>query len=144
MVSTESNTNLSILAPCRSTTIRRTSRPLNGNFVKRCLCKHGYPPDKQEKATLTVLEQAEVLSEEWAASFRAFWPLALRWAWAISRCLCLAKSALDNRRRYCDAGLPGLDPAGEGPGCRAKRPRAGRGQQATRSVSGLRWRCWAM
>lgn len=26
----------------------------------------GYPPDKQEQATLTVLEQAEVLSQEWA------------------------------------------------------------------------------
>ena len=25
--------------------------------------QHGYPPDKQEKATLTVLEQAEVLSD---------------------------------------------------------------------------------
>ena len=31
--------------------------------VKRILRKHGYPPDKQEKATRTVLEQAEVLSE---------------------------------------------------------------------------------
>jgi hypothetical protein len=29
---------------------------------------YGYPPDKQEKATLTVLEQAEVLSEGWAAA----------------------------------------------------------------------------
>ncbi len=29
--------------------------------------KHGYPPDKQEKATRTVLEQAEVLSAGWAA-----------------------------------------------------------------------------
>ncbi len=29
------------------------------------LRKYGYPPDKQEKATQTVLEQAEVLSEEW-------------------------------------------------------------------------------
>ena len=28
---------------------------------------HGYPPDKQEKATRTVLEQAEVLSVGWAA-----------------------------------------------------------------------------
>ena len=28
----------------------------------------GYPPDKQEKATQTVLEQAEVLSEIWAAA----------------------------------------------------------------------------
>jgi len=33
---------------------------------RRILRKHGYPPDKQEKATLTVLEQAEVLSEGWA------------------------------------------------------------------------------
>jgi len=27
-----------------------------------------HPPDKQEKATQTVLEQAEVLSQEWAAA----------------------------------------------------------------------------
>jgi hypothetical protein len=31
-------------------------------LVKRILRKYGYPPDKQEKATQTVLEQAEVLS----------------------------------------------------------------------------------
>ena len=37
-------------------------------IVKRILRKFGYPPDKQEKATQTVLEQAEVLSEGWAAS----------------------------------------------------------------------------
>jgi type I restriction enzyme R subunit len=35
-------------------------------LVKRILRRHGYPPDKQEKATQTVLEQAEVLSAEWA------------------------------------------------------------------------------
>jgi len=35
-------------------------------IVKRILRKYGYPPDKQEKATKTVLEQAEVLCEEWA------------------------------------------------------------------------------
>ena len=34
-------------------------------LVKRILRKHGYPPDKQEKATQTVLEQAELISEEW-------------------------------------------------------------------------------
>ena len=34
-------------------------------IVKRILRKHGYPPDKQEKATQTVLEQAELLSEIW-------------------------------------------------------------------------------
>ena len=33
-------------------------------IVKRILRKHGYPPDKQEKATQTVLEQAEVLCAE--------------------------------------------------------------------------------
>jgi type I restriction enzyme R subunit len=36
--------------------------------VKRILRKHGYPPDKQEQATQTVLEQAEVLSQAWAAA----------------------------------------------------------------------------
>jgi type I restriction enzyme R subunit len=35
-------------------------------LVKRILRKHGYPPDKQEKATQTVLEQAALLSAEWA------------------------------------------------------------------------------
>ena len=35
-------------------------------LVRRVLRKYGYPPDKQEKATQTVLEQAEVLSERWA------------------------------------------------------------------------------
>ena len=34
----------------------------------RILRKHGYPPDRQEKATRTVLEQAEVLSGGWAAA----------------------------------------------------------------------------
>jgi type I restriction enzyme R subunit len=37
-------------------------------MVKRILRKHGYPPDKQEKATQTVLEQAEVLFVGWSAS----------------------------------------------------------------------------
>jgi type I restriction enzyme R subunit len=37
-------------------------------LVKRILRKYGYPPDKQEKATHTVLEQAEVLSQGWAAA----------------------------------------------------------------------------
>ncbi|MBS1815958.1 MAG: DUF3387 domain-containing protein [Acidobacteria bacterium] len=37
-------------------------------IVKRILKKYGYPPDKQDKATQTVLEQAEVLSENWATA----------------------------------------------------------------------------
>jgi len=35
--------------------------------VKRILRKHGYPPDKQERATQTVLEQAELMAEGLAA-----------------------------------------------------------------------------
>jgi type I restriction enzyme R subunit len=34
-------------------------------IVKRILRKYGYPPDKQERATQTVMEQVEVLSLEW-------------------------------------------------------------------------------
>lgn len=47
-------------------TLRENVRAKLRVLVKRTLSGHGYPPDKQEKATLTVLEQAEVLSEEWA------------------------------------------------------------------------------
>ena len=36
-------------------------------MVKRVLRKYGYPPDKQEKATQTVLQQAELLCADWAA-----------------------------------------------------------------------------
>ena len=48
-------------------TVRENVRANLRVLVKRILRKHGYPPDKQEKATLTVLEQAEVLSELWVA-----------------------------------------------------------------------------
>ncbi len=47
-----------------ASTVRAQLRVL----VRRILRKHENPPDGQEKATQTVLEQAEVLSEEWAAS----------------------------------------------------------------------------
>ena len=49
-------------------TVRENVRARLRVIVKRILRKYGYPPDKQEKATRTVLEQAEVLSEEWAAA----------------------------------------------------------------------------
>ena len=48
-------------------TLRENVRAQLRVLVKRILRKHGYPPDKQEKATRTVLEQAEVLSIGWAA-----------------------------------------------------------------------------
>ena len=49
-------------------TLRENVRANLRRHVRRILRRHGYPPDKQEQATLTVLEQAEVLSEGWAAA----------------------------------------------------------------------------
>ena len=49
-------------------TLRENVRARLRAMVKRILRKHGYPPDKQEKATQTVLEQAEVLSHGWATA----------------------------------------------------------------------------
>jgi type I restriction enzyme R subunit len=37
-------------------------------LVKRILRKCGHPPDKQEKVTQTILGQAALLSDTWAAS----------------------------------------------------------------------------
>ncbi len=48
-------------------TLRENVRADIRRLVKRVLRKHGYPPDKQEEATLIVLEQAESLSAAWAA-----------------------------------------------------------------------------
>ena len=47
-------------------TLRENVRAFLRSRVRRILRKHGYPPDMQEKATQTVLEQAEALSEGWA------------------------------------------------------------------------------
>jgi type I restriction enzyme R subunit len=49
-------------------TIREDRRAFLRAQVKRVLRKYNYPPDKQEKATQTVLEQAELLSEHWTAA----------------------------------------------------------------------------
>jgi hypothetical protein len=49
-------------------TLRENVRARMRVLVKRILRKYGYPPDKQERATQTVLEQAEVLCAEWAAA----------------------------------------------------------------------------
>jgi type I restriction enzyme R subunit len=48
----------------RRETVRANLRVL----VKRILRQYGYPPDKQEKATQTVLEQAEQLTGLWAGA----------------------------------------------------------------------------
>jgi type I restriction enzyme R subunit len=48
-------------------TVKETVKAKLRVIVKRILRKYGYPPDKQEKATQTVLQQAELLSGEWAS-----------------------------------------------------------------------------
>ena len=45
--------------------IRENVRALLRTKVKRVLRKYNYPPDKQEKATKTVIEQTELLGSEW-------------------------------------------------------------------------------
>ncbi len=47
-------------------TVKESVRAKLRVMVKRILRKYGYPPDKQEKATQTVLEQAEVIARDWA------------------------------------------------------------------------------
>ena len=47
-------------------TVRENVRAQMRVLVKRILRKYGYPPDLREKATLTVLQQAEQLAPLWA------------------------------------------------------------------------------
>ncbi len=47
-------------------TVKESVRAKLRIMVKRILRKYGYPPDKQESATQTVLEQAELLCKDWA------------------------------------------------------------------------------
>ncbi len=47
-------------------TMRESVRANLRRLVRRTLRRHGYPPDRQERATATVLEQAEALSRTWA------------------------------------------------------------------------------
>jgi len=49
-------------------TVRENVRAQIRVMVKRILRKYGYPPDKQARATELVLEQAEVLCEDWVES----------------------------------------------------------------------------
>ena len=49
-------------------TLRENVRAQMRVLVRRILRKYGYPPDKQEKATQTVLEQAALFSETWATA----------------------------------------------------------------------------
>jgi type I restriction enzyme R subunit len=47
-------------------TVKQTARAKMRVLVKRILRQFGYPPDLQDEATQTVLEQAELLAAEWA------------------------------------------------------------------------------
>jgi type I restriction enzyme R subunit len=53
-------------------TLRENVRAQLRVLVRRILRKHGYPPDKQEKATQTVLAQAEMLSAELLPDVRRY------------------------------------------------------------------------
>jgi type I restriction enzyme, R subunit len=46
-------------------TMHETARARLRVFVKRILSKYRQPPDKQQKATQTVLEQAALLAAGW-------------------------------------------------------------------------------
>ncbi len=47
---------------------RESARARLRVLVKRILRKYGYPPDLQDEAVQTVLQQAEALSSEWSVS----------------------------------------------------------------------------
>jgi len=47
-------------------TLRESAQAKLRVMVKRVLKKYGYPPDKQKKATETVLEQATMIAKDWA------------------------------------------------------------------------------
>jgi type I restriction enzyme, R subunit len=49
-------------------TVKESVRAKLRVIVKRILKKYGYPPDKQEAATNTVLQQAELLSDAWVGA----------------------------------------------------------------------------
>ncbi len=49
-------------------TVKQTAQAKMRVLVKRILRQYGYPPDLQEEATKTVLEQAELLAADWAAA----------------------------------------------------------------------------
>lgn len=46
-------------------TVKETVRAKLRVLVRRILRKYDYPPDKQAKATETVLKQAELLCADW-------------------------------------------------------------------------------
>jgi len=45
--------------------IKQSVRAHLRRLVKRILRRYHYPPDKQERATKTVLEQTELICEHW-------------------------------------------------------------------------------
>ena len=46
-------------------TVKDSVRARMRTMVKRILRAHGYPPDKQQQATETVLAQAELIAKDW-------------------------------------------------------------------------------
>ena len=71
-----SNDTLRVIAQALVATVRRNvsidwivKESVRANLrcmVRRILHQHGYPPDKAEQTTATVLEQAELNTPDWA------------------------------------------------------------------------------
>lgn len=119
-------------------TLREGARAKIRVMVKRILNKYGYPPDLQEEAVKTVLQQAELLCAEWAqnqgrgADSRGIWRLSVRAARRKLAPCCLgnggrwpAKSpggpgTLNGLSRR--PGSPGISAFGRRPGCWACPP----------------------
>ncbi|MCI1756021.1 MAG: DUF3387 domain-containing protein [Sphingobium sp.] len=45
--------------------LNRESARARAGLVKRILRKYGYPPDLQDEAVQTVIQQAELLADTW-------------------------------------------------------------------------------
>ncbi len=47
-------------------TVRERVQPPLGVMLKRIPCEYAYPPDAQEEASQRVLDQAQLLTLDWA------------------------------------------------------------------------------
>jgi type I restriction enzyme R subunit len=56
---------ITILPPWHGRTLKESAPAKMLVAMKRILRKQGYPPDKQKKATETVMAQADLLSSQW-------------------------------------------------------------------------------
>ena len=65
--STTTRLGTSVLKGLPDWTVKESVRAKIRTVIKRLLREYHYPPDKQEKAVQTIVEQAEALCKDWAA-----------------------------------------------------------------------------